>query len=92
MDKDKVYLCRCENVTLEDIHKLLDEGITSMEEIKRITRCNMGPCQGKTCKDLIAKEIAKYLKKDISEIDLPTYRAPVKPVKLGEIAGGDKNA
>jgi len=52
----------------------------------------MGPCQGKTCRDLIAKEIAIYLNKNMSEIDMPTYRAPVKPVKLGEIAGGDKNA
>lgn len=92
MDKKNIYLCRCENFTLKDLHDLLDSGITSMEEIKRISRCSMGPCQGKTCKELIAKEISSYLNKDISEIDLPTYRAPVKPVKLGEIAGGDKNA
>lgn len=92
MNKKDIYLCRCENFTLEDLHNLLDSGITSMEEIKRISRCNMGPCQGKTCKELIAKEIAAYLKKDISTVDLPTYRAPIKPVKLGEIAGGDKNA
>lgn len=92
MDENNIILCRCENITLKDLHDLLDKGITSMEEIKRFSRCTMGPCQGKTCKDIIAKEIANYLNKDISEIDMPTYRAPVKPVKLGIIAGGDKNA
>jgi hypothetical protein len=52
----------------------------------------MGPCQGRTCRELIEKELAKRLKKDISEIKKPTYRAPVKPIKLGEIAGGDDDA
>ncbi|WP_313163035.1 (2Fe-2S)-binding protein [Sedimentibacter sp.] len=92
MDEKNIYLCRCENFTLKELHDLLDSGITSMEEIKRLSRGTMGPCQGKTCRDLIAKEIACYLNKDMSEIDMPTYRAPVKPVKLGEIAGGNKNA
>ncbi|NYB74152.1 MULTISPECIES: (2Fe-2S)-binding protein [Sedimentibacter] len=92
MDEKNIYLCRCENFTLKELHDLLDSGITSMEEIKRLSRGTMGPCQGKTCRDLIAKEIANYLNKDMSEIDMPTYRAPVKPVKLGEIAGGNKNA
>ncbi|MDF2676188.1 MAG: (2Fe-2S)-binding protein [Bacillota bacterium] len=92
MDEKNIYLCRCENFTLKELHDLLDSGITSMEEIKRLSRGTMGPCQGKTCRDLIAKEIAIYLNKSMSEIDMPTYRAPVKPIKLGEIAGGDKNA
>lgn len=92
MSEKKTYLCRCENLTVEDLHKLLEQGITSMEEIKRESRCTMGPCQGRTCRDLIAKEIAKYRDVDITEIDMPTYRAPVKPIKLGAIAGGEENA
>jgi bacterioferritin-associated ferredoxin len=92
MDQNKTYLCRCENLTVEDLHKLLDQGITSMQEIKRESRCTMGPCQGRTCRELIAKEIAKYKGIDISEVDMPAHRAPVKPIKLGAIAGGGKNA
>ncbi|WZL72701.1 (2Fe-2S)-binding protein [Clostridiaceae bacterium 35-E11] len=92
MDQNKTYLCRCENLTVEDLHKLLDQGITSMQEIKRESRCTMGLCQGRTCRELIAKEIAKYKGIDISEVDTPSYRAPVKPIKLGAIAGGGKNA
>lgn len=92
MDKSNVYLCRCENLTLEALHKMLDDGSFSMEEIKRSTRCTMGPCQGRTCRELIAKEIAKYHALKIEDIDMPTYRAPIKPIKMGKVAGGAKNA
>ena len=92
MDKEKTYLCRCENLTLEDLYKLLDAGITSMQEIKRESRYTMGPCQGRTCREIIAKEIAKYQEIHLSEVDMPAYRAPVKPMKLGIIAGGGENA
>ncbi|SKC39540.1 (2Fe-2S)-binding protein [Maledivibacter halophilus] len=92
MSEKKTYLCRCENLTVEDLHKLLDQGITSMQEIKRESRCTMGPCQGRTCRELIAKEIAKYKNIDITEVDMPTYRAPVKPIKLGPIVGGEEDA
>jgi hypothetical protein len=70
----------------------MDEGYVHMEEIKRISRCTMGPCQGRTCRDMIAKEMAKKLGVDITTIDIPTFRAPIKPIKLGAIATGEENA
>ncbi len=88
----KTYLCRCEDVTLEDVHKLIDAGAQTFEEIKRHTRCTMGPCQGDTCRNVIAGEIARKKGLRVEEIDVPTYRAPVKPIKLGTIAGGDSDA
>lgn len=88
----KTYLCRCEDLTLEDLHKLIDEGAQTFEEIKRFSRCTMGPCQGSTCRNTIAQEIAKKRGIKVDEVDVPTYRAPVKPIKLGTIAGGENNA
>lgn len=90
-DKD-IYLCRCENLTLADLHRLIDEGYIYMEEIKRISRCTMGPCQGRTCRDIIAKEIAKKLNISVTEVEVPTFRAPTKPIKLGALAEGADNA
>ena len=90
MKEDKNYLCRCEEVTREDLHQLLREknGI-SMEEIKRLTRCTMGPCQGKTCRENIMKEIAGFKGIDVTEVEEPTYRAPIKPIKIGNVMRGD---
>lgn len=90
-DKD-IYLCRCENLTLADLHRLMDEGYIHMEEIKRMSRCTMGPCQGRTCRDIIAKEIAKRRNIDVTAVEVPTFRAPTKPVKLGVLAAGAEDA
>lgn len=87
MDEKEIIVCRCENLTLERLHQLLDEGVTSMQEIKRKSRCTMGNCQGKTCKQIIAAEIAKYTGKTIEEVDIPINRMPIHPVTLGEISG-----
>ena len=35
MNEDNIILCRCENLTLGKLHRLLDQGITSMQEIKK---------------------------------------------------------
>lgn len=93
-EKGKTYLCRCEDITLEKIQMLLKDGNQTFEEIKRITRCTMGPCQGKTCRNLIAQEIAKAKGITAADVDVPTYRAPAKPIKLGELAkiGGEHDA
>ena len=90
MDESKIILCRCENMTLADLHRMLDEGKRSMQEIKRLTRCTMGPCQGRTCKEMIAKEIAAYLHIPMEELDVPISRAPIKPITFGQIIGGDE--
>ncbi len=86
MNEDKVIICRCENLTLGKLHRLLDRGVTSMQEIKKETRCTMGPCQGRGCRELIAKEISKYTGIPLEEVDVPVSRAPVEPVPLGAIA------
>ncbi len=88
----KTYICRCEDVTLEQVQKLLDEGACTMEEIKRLSRCTMGPCQGRTCRDLLTWEIVKKRGMSVEEMDVPTYRPPLKPIKLGAIAAGKENA
>ena len=92
MSEEKTYLCRCEELTREELYEILaDNDEWSMEEIKRLTRCTMGPCQGRTCRELIAKEIARFKGIDLTEVDEPTFRAPIKPIKLGSITRGDQS-
>ena len=88
----RTYICRCEDVTLQQVQKLLDEGAQTMEEIKRLSRCTMGPCQGRTCRELLAREIARKKGTGLAEVDVPTYRPPLKPIKLGSIADGAEDA
>ncbi|MEA2021455.1 MAG: (2Fe-2S)-binding protein [Candidatus Caldatribacteriota bacterium] len=87
MMKDETIICRCEDVTWGEIRKVLEKGYTSLNEIKRITRAGMGRCQGRTCRRILLREIARYYNKKIEEIDITTFRPPTKPVKLGTLAG-----
>lgn len=80
-----IIVCRCEDVTLEEIRKVIREGATTMDEIRRITRAGMGPCQGRTCRLLIASELARALGKNVAEILPSTCRPPSKAVQMGDL-------
>ncbi|NLJ58841.1 MAG: (2Fe-2S)-binding protein [Tissierellia bacterium] len=82
----KTIVCRCSDVTLKEIRKLISQGYTTFEEIKRLTRSGMGPCQGKTCGQLIMREIANARGQKIQDVKFQTNRPPVVGVKLGLVA------
>jgi len=81
-ENKRIIVCRCEDVSLEEIEKLVDEGYTELEEIKRILRCGMGACQGRTCTRLIAQIVSRKTGKPISEMRFPRTRPPVRPTPL----------
>ncbi|MDQ0286435.1 NAD(P)H-nitrite reductase large subunit [Desulfofundulus luciae] len=86
--EDKTIVCRCEDVTLEEIRQVIAGGAHTLDEIKRLKRCGMGPCQGRTCRPLIAGEIARITGQDPANVALPTFRPPAIPLKLGTLARG----
>lgn len=87
MSKKDIIICRCEDITLEDIHKCLEEGYTTFEELKRILRVGMGPCQGQTCSILIQREIANFTNKPIESIQIHKTRPLIAGVVLQDIVG-----
>lgn len=91
MNKKDVIICRCEDVTLQDIHDLMREGYTSFEEIKRILRIGMGPCQGNTCGQLVQREISKFLNVKLEEVKTQKVRPLITGVKLKYIEEGAKD-
>ena len=86
MDDKNTILCRCEDLTREDILKCIQDGYRTIDEIKRVTRAGMGPCQGRTCRMLIAQELPSYYKLPLEEVLMPTFRPPVKPISMGALA------
>lgn len=81
--KGKTIVCRCEDVTMEEIEEIIEEGYTELGDIKRLLRCGMGACQGRTCMKLIAQILSRKTGKKISEIHFPRVRAPTRPIPLG---------
>jgi bacterioferritin-associated ferredoxin len=89
MNKDPIVICRCEDITLQQIHELIDQGYTTFEDLKRLLRVGMGPCQGNTCGPLIQRELAAYLKRPLEEVPIQNVRPLVMGVPLNKIADGD---
>lgn len=87
MDENTI-VCRCTDITLKEVRELIRNGYTTVEEIKRVSRAGMGPCQGRTCGNLILKEIAAYTGVNISELKVATSRPTVKGIMLSQIASG----
>jgi bacterioferritin-associated ferredoxin len=80
---ERVLICRCEDITLAEIRKIIASGFRTIDEIKRVSRAGMGPCQGRTCRLLIAQELSRHYGMPMEDILMPTFRPPSKPVKLG---------
>jgi bacterioferritin-associated ferredoxin len=91
MENKNVIICRCEDITLKEIHDLMEKGYTTIEDLKRQLRVGMGPCQGTTCMPLIQRELANYLKIPLEQVPLPKTRPMVVGVPLKAIAAGDKH-
>ena len=87
---DNTIVCRCEDLSLTRIRQAIADGYHTIDEIKRETRAGMGPCQGRTCRPLIAQELSRHFKIPMEEVMMPAFRPPVKPVKLGAFVRDEK--
>ena len=61
-------------------------GTPSPDVVKRLTRAGMGPCQGRRCREQIAALMALSAGRPLADIPLATYRPPVRPLRLAQLA------
>ena len=87
--KKKSIVCRCEDITEDEIMEVIDEGYTDLEELRKKLRIGMGPCQGRVCIQLVAKILERRTGKKIPKFSLPTSRPPIVPVSLGTLASDE---
>ena len=62
------------------------EGAPDPDVVKRLTRAGMGPCQGRRCREQIAALMALGSGRALADIALATYRPPVRPLRLAQLA------
>ena len=79
-------ICRCEEIEIDEIRKWIAAGYTEFDELKRMLRVGMGPCQGRGCRDIILRELAKATGRNVADIAPGTIRPPVKPIKISLLA------
>lgn len=78
----KLIICRCEEVSKEDIVQTVRDFACSAREVKMRTRAGMGYCGGRTCRiaiDAIVRDVSGEFIGDDVPLKIQT---PVRPVSL----------
>jgi thioredoxin reductase len=64
------------------LETLAQDGPINQDQVKRLTRAGMGPCQGRRCREQVQMLLATATNSGVSDIPLASYRAPVRPLPL----------
>ena len=83
---DETVICRCEEISMGDIRSQLNNDFTTMNGIKKATRCGMGNCQGRTCGPILFDILSAHSQRSPKAIGCTSARAPVKTITLGALA------
>ena len=83
-------VCRCNDLDIKEIRALIAQGYDSIDELKRIARLGMGPCQGRNCIPIVLNELSRALAIPVALLNAATYRPVVKAISLGELAEYDE--
>ena len=79
-------VCRCEDVTRDEITAAIAAGAANAQEIKMRTRAGMGPCQGRVCRPALEQMVGVEDDVLLSTSSALTVHLPVRPVGLGQLA------
>ncbi|MDK2799442.1 MAG: hypothetical protein PWP27_804 [Clostridiales bacterium] len=88
--KEDYVVCRCEEITLQEIKSAIKQGAITLDEIKKYTRAGMGLCQGRICSTIIIEILKEH--GYLPQYSAPPHsRIPVRPVKIWEYIGEDQD-
>src|SRR6201996_6412196 len=79
-------------IAARDLATLAEDGPVNQDQIKRLTRACMGPCQARRCREQVAMVMAIGTDRPLDSIALAGYRAPVRPLPLGVLAASEETA
>jgi len=84
----KEYICRCEEVTKEEVLQAIREGKQNLKSIKRATRAGMGACQGRTCSKLITSLLLREGVPEEKALEPDKARFPLVPIPIASLEIG----
>ena len=81
----RAVVCACERVPVSAVETAVAFGLHDLSSIKSVTRCGMGPCQGRYCEPAICRVLAAA-----EHIPRAAFaqKALVRPVLARELAHG----
>lgn len=87
------YLGTCEPQSVaRDLRALGIDGPLNQDQVKRLTRAGMGPCQGRRCREQIQILLETAGDAKPGTIPLARYRPPVRPLPVAVLAADEEAA
>jgi thioredoxin reductase len=74
--------CDAPRMSARNLDTLRRDGPLNQDQIKRLTRAGMGPCQGRRCREQVALLMALSAGTPVDRIPMPSFRPPVRPLPL----------
>lgn len=87
-DQGGVLICRCNEVTEDELRAAIADGCTTLKGIKNRTEAMMGLCQGKTCQRLIERMLNEANAGKVTQA--PSHRAPTRTIPMGTLLEEDE--
>ncbi|CUJ98432.1 Hydrogen cyanide synthase subunit HcnB [Ruegeria denitrificans] len=81
----ETLVCRCEEQSLDDLRKGFDQGAQDPNALKALTRCGMGPCQGRQCGHVVAGLLAQWRGEHPDTVGYYRLRSPLRLLTLDEL-------
>lgn len=79
-------VCRCEEVIAGQIRAAVASGHDNSNQVKFLTRCGMGACQGRQCSNAVAHIVAESSGQSVVDVGHFRGRPPVTPLTIGQLA------
>lgn len=89
---DETLLCRCEEVSVGEVRRAVEDGARGVRQVKQLTRAGMGWCQGRMCAPAVqCLAGGKDLAGGNERAEVPE-RLVATPVPLGALGDADPPA
>lgn len=87
MESSQFIICRCEEVSLEQLQEVIRRYSCTSRELKLRTRAGMGYCGGRTCRLLIDQIVLEETNRPMPHDAPLKYQPPVRPTSFHTLGG-----
>lgn len=84
--QDETLVCRCEERSKADLKAGFDAGAQDPNALKSLTRCGMGPCQGRQCGPIVSQLLSDWREEAIDDVGYYRLRSPQRLLSLEEFS------
>lgn len=84
-DQLPTMICRCYEITREEVETAIENGARTIDDVKRATRSGMGLCQGIYCVPEMSVLLANMTVQPLAQIVPMTARPPARLVSLSTL-------